>query len=311
MVKYSFDDKIDYYVDNLILSSGMLETHERINNVLNATIAIAVWFFTKNLICYGIAFVIYDILSIFIENAYISFFTKKKEERTLDEMEKIYQKALKDKEKYEEYFRKNCQHCGHYMGYCDVPPGKCKRFQTCYEMKKYCLVLSKIEYYGPVIETRKKEQAAQQEALEKQETLAKNVTSKNYEDKMQYFADLLVKVKFYEENGITILTPIHKSIDELVEQLEKKPDGLSFVPNRIYLYLDEIVSIMKKYMELEEERKKVYDEQISQIADILSKDIQSMIERIQNSDEADIDISIAVLMSELKNADKDGEDKNV
>lgn len=307
MFKRPVELRESYYVDNLIMSSGMVEVHKDINCFLNFALAIVTYLISHNLIVCTLAFVAYDIVSIFIESVVISLFTKDKDSLTLEEMEKVYEKSCKESEKLLKRLQEACPHCSSYISYCSIPPNRC-RSAKCSIARKFFLAEDRKNYYGPIIKAKKEEIAKQQKELEKQQTVSKNVKSQNYENKMQYFEDIKTKVSYYEEHGITILKPIQTAVAQLVDVLTKKPDGLSFVPSRTYLYLDELMSIMGKYMGLEEDRKDVYEQQILQIADILSKDINSMVDRIQNSEETDIDISIAVLMNELKTRDKEDED---
>ena len=125
--------------------------------------------------------------------------------------------------------------------------------------------------------------------------------AKDYSDKAQYFMVIKEKMAFFIKNhNFTFLKPIIDSTERLMNLLVKKPEGYDLVPSTIYLYMDELQKIMSKVAGMETLQMGAYMEDLMTVSNALSKIVDRTVSRIEQLDTNDVEISLSVLINELK-----------
>jgi uncharacterized protein YdeI (YjbR/CyaY-like superfamily) len=78
------------------------------------------------------------------------------------------------------------------------------------------------------------------------------------------------------------------------------------IPHNLYLHLDELLVVLNKYTELDNEQKKNYISDIKKVSEYLKRNIEQLSKRISALETEDIEISLSVLLKDLaKGDDKD------
>lgn len=139
---------------------------------------------------------------------------------------------------------------------------------------------------------------------ENKKVVENNQVSSDYNDKLQYFKDLKQKYGIYVKNQkFAYLQPVVVSLKKLIKLIEKKPIGLTFIPNTVYIYLDELQNVISTLNTLDAEKQNRYTEKIEKISKALSDNIEEINRRIDNYEVGDIEVSLDVLYSELVKED--------
>jgi hypothetical protein len=150
---------------------------------------------------------------------------------------------------------------------------------------------------------------AELQKVKEAEIQANNKQSRDYADKKDYFFALKDKlVYFIGKHDMEYLSSVLMSVNSLINTLEKRPLGYEMVPNTIYIYLDELQKILTQISNYDEERRSRYEPDVDRIAKALSKNIEQLNDRIERTETADVEVSIAVLLKDLTNGE---EEKNV
>lgn len=134
---------------------------------------------------------------------------------------------------------------------------------------------------------------------EKQKETPKNENKKdvrvtkleNYEKKIN---------KYIEEDGIADIECISDAIKKLFIAINHKPTGIKLISNNLFVYFNELEYILDKYITLNQENKLKYQKDIIEIAENLTTNIKKVCEDIEKIETNDIEVSIKILLQELK-----------
>lgn len=303
-------EAIDDVDDREYVISSMLSKDEElllnfVDILINVTIpAIIICFFKFNLLAFAIGFILTDIILNTIDwicfiripynktmNASLPYLQKR--------LEKINNKVAKIDMELESQRKKHCNGCSGYRG------------------NSFSYHCSDCEYVEDLLrEKRRWKDIQEQETkyinreLEKiNQEKAQNDTrsSKDYTDKKEFLINSKEKFKYYKtKHDMSIVTPIIKSLKELIKILEEKPIGYSMISTKTYLYIDETLNILEQLINMDEDLKERYLDKISQISNELARTVNELIERIERLEVEDIEVSMTVLLNELTKS----EDKN-
>lgn len=136
--------------------------------------------------------------------------------------------------------------------------------------------------------------------IKKQEIAENKRTSKDYSDKHDYFVALQEKLQYLiNEKQYNFLKSVLNNVSSLMNLLEQKPIGYEMISHKLYLHLDELLIVLEKFSDLDDDLKQEYIDDIEKISVYLSKNIESISDRISEMETESIEISIAVLLKEL------------
>ena len=287
-----------YAVIREIATPDTIKTFSIINNALNifipATVAVCsdwnLWVFTTSFIAFDIVSNIVDWCVFFVIPHWKTTHASLKTAQTrLD----IYEK------KRQKMFELITDQAG-CSGNCE----KCWR--------TYCNYFERggVQVYDRFIEDEKAYIESELKKLEVQKAeLELNKQSKDFTDKKEYLSSASLRLKVLIENeGMDFLQSVYQSIDDLRDTLEKKPVGYTLISDMLYIYTDELLKIVAKLKNLDEEQVNKYMPDIQKIAKYLSRHVGEIEDRIIKLETDDIEVGIAVLLKEL--SDKK-EDRNV
>ena len=273
----------------------------RITNIcLNAICALFVWCIWKfNITMWAISFILFDIALIFLEqllfitvpyifskNSPLPFatwrlhFLKKKANRMLRTEERLRKRKCKDCR----YIHKeeNCIRCD------SIANVRNKRLNLLERVEKESMALEK---------------TLEQKICES--TTVNRKTSSDYDDKITYLSDIERKLKYYCSNsGGEYLMPIIKVLEDLMLILNEKPSCISLIPSSTYVYLDEVIAIHNRVIQLDAQRAKQYNSDMNIVVSKLSNNINNLVQRIERMETEDINVSIAVLLQELNDGEE-------
>lgn len=271
---------------------SVLKKHERINILVNFIVAFFVcWVFDRNILFVGISFIVFDMVLGFIDNIIFNIIPKRHDNMSLEERQKYVEKLDKKcetlKNGLKEFYKRNCSNCSEF--YDD----NCVSYHPCVEVMDF-------KFWKNRYKEEKKKLDVQLKSAMEEKVVNENKQSKDYSDKLEYFKDMKTLLSvFISKKDMVFLLPIKKSISGLLKVLDKKPIGYTMIPNTLYIYLDELSSILNKLVTIDSEKKDVYLKQIEKIAEELSASIESLNKRIQNFEEEDIEVGLNVLLQEL------------
>ena len=106
---------------------------------------------------------------------------------------------------------------------------------------------------------------------------------------------------FVNNENINSLVCIGDAINELLDTIKQKPIGIRLISNNLFVYFDELKYILEKYITLNDENKEKYNLTIAEIAERLTSNIKEICNSIEKLETDDIEVSMNVLLSELKN----------
>ena len=289
-----------------VYSPKTVEKHKKINKYLNIVFCLFVLFLCNfkvfenwNIVKIGVAFIIFDIVLTFVDNYLVNakpykqnakFEDITKYQKYVAEVEKKVAELKVQKDKFE---KENCAKCSYRNFYYSRNAYGCEKSLAyqCDIFKEYDWYLKELEYHKKILNEKL-------EQIKTEQVLGNEKVSSDYQDKMAYFKDMKIKFEHLGEifEG---LNPISKSLNKLINLLETKPIGLTFVPNTVYIYLDELQTISAKLEGLDKEQQDRYMDKFSKIAEALALNIDDISRRIDNYETEDIEVSLNVLFSEL------------
>lgn len=297
--KLTVDDR--KMIAKRVAPSKTLDRCKTINALINSIVCIAVlYFFNCSLIALAIAFVLTDaVLVSFDQLIFVAIPYRKtmrlKLPKAQARLEEVKAKRDELNKEIDEFAKNKCGSWRCDGSYCS----DCR----CTDMKRERDLLDLF------IETEQRYVEKEFEKIKEVEIKEDKKQSKDYSDKKEYFLALREKLEYFvNKQNMTFLNPVLDSVILLIETLEKKPIGYSIVSNILYVYLDELQSILTKLVDLEEAQKNVYIKDIAKISAALSQNINNLIDRIVSLETEDIEVGIAVLLKELTES---GGDENV
>ena len=277
-----------------ISTPSNLKKAERINWAINVIVPIITFLiFDLNIIAFGISFIITDLVLCFADQMlYVTIPYKRNQNMSLDEVQKRLDKLKEKKEKLsnelDEFRAKECKGCRYYY------------YNSCTECRSVKIAVNELRTLSAFIEQEEEFLKKEFEKIKEKEVEGNNKKSKDYSDKKQYLIDIRDKLKYYKtKKDMEFLAPVLKSVKTLISTLDKKPMGYSLISNTLYIYLDELQSILEKIGTLEEVKKNKYISDIEKISIALSENIDSLINRITKLETEDLEVSITVLLNEL------------
>ena len=301
----SEEEKKNFITNNL--SCSEIKKHNKYNDMLNviapiiALIILDFDIFTSyKIVWLAIIYIAFDILMIMLDNFLFNIYPYKQSIKLQDitrRQEYVQQLQIKFEKIQKEFLafrQRECSNCYNYLS----------RSKRCDSQNK-CSIWKDYEFYQKKLDKEKKILEAEFEKIEQSSIETNNKISNEYNDKLEYFKDLEKKYSFYANSKeLHVLLPVVKSLKELLEILNKKPNVIVLIPSNIYLYLDELQKVIIKLDLLNEEQKSRYYTMISEITKALAKNIEALNERIDKSETEDIEISLNVLYSELVNKEE-------
>lgn len=123
---------------------------------------------------------------------------------------------------------------------------------------------------------------------------------KEYEEKRMFFEEFKERLELHiSANNLTCLQVVLNSLVELMSTLDKRPEGYELVPTMFYIYIDELQKIVAKICKREQEQIDAHMQDLTNVANALSQNMNRMVKRIQDSDASEIDVGLSVLLKEL------------
>ena len=287
-------------------------SYKRINafNLFINIILPLVLFFVlkKNLFFLGISFVIFDFICIFIDNLflnrlpysqYINDTLEKKQKR----LENLNRSIFNLSNKRINYFKKHCSSC-RYASY----PIEDKECIGCGKDKPF---IDKIYYLIKYRDDLNNEVNEELEKIKKESIEKDTRKSADYSDRIDFLQSALERISYFDEKyKIVSLKEITKSLKDLDCTLKKRPYGLQILRGTTITYVDELLNILEKWEQLDDNLREGYISDIEKISKHLGENINALTNRINKMDVQDIDVSIKVLLDELettKNQEGDGD----
>lgn len=280
--------------------------HQKINNILNILFCIFVLFLCDfeifqnwNIVKIGIAFVVFDFILGFIDNYIVNVKPYRNNAKLSDVskrqnyVNKLEEKVEKLKEESNKYRKDICAKCS-YRYWSD----RNNKYTCDKSIEHQCDIFREFDWYKKELEYHKRILEKELKTIETEAVLKNEKVSSDYKDKLVYFKDMKVK---FEHLAKTFkgLSAVVKSLNNLIVLLEKKPIGLTFVPNTVYIFLDELQTISSKLETLDKTQQDRYIEKFGKVAEALSENIEDINRRIDNYETEDIEIGLNVLFSEL------------
>ncbi len=123
---------------------------------------------------------------------------------------------------------------------------------------------------------------------------------KEYEEKRMFFEEFKERLELHiSKNNLTCLQVVLDSLDNLMSTLDKRPEGYELVPTMFYIYIDELQKIVAKICRREQEQIDTHMQDLTNVANALSQNMNRMVNRIQDSEASEIDVGLSVLLKEL------------
>ncbi|MBQ8626908.1 MAG: hypothetical protein IJ419_12165 [Agathobacter sp.] len=169
--------------------------------------------------------------------------------------------------------------------------------------RTHCSAMEKagLDIYDRFINDEKTYIAAEIKQLEIEKAESEvDKQSKDFTDKKEYLASASLRIKVLIENeNMDFLKPTYQAIEDLRETLNKKPMGYTMISDMLYIYTDELLKIVAKLKDLDEEQINKYMPDIQKISKYLSQHVNDIEDRIIKLETDDIEVGIAVLLKEL------------
>lgn len=304
--KYDMDELVE--VAKAVSTNRTLTHIKWINaglNVISTLITLAIFGF--NLIALSISFVIADILLLCI-NHFVFIVLPQRLAKTADidivkkRITRASNEIAKTKDRIRRFKSSNCH---------DYPClGQMPHCYKCYKPLKQDI--DKLQRFVQIetawIENetvRLAKQVEQQKQVKAQEV---NPKTKDHTNKKDHLLNATNNLKIYRDNyHVKFTDNVIKSLDALITTLDKKQIGYELVSGSMYAYLDELVNILGKWIDLDTDQKARYEKDIVKITKSLNENINNLIEKIDRIQTEGIEVGIAVLLKELVGQDG-GED---
>lgn len=123
--------------------------------------------------------------------------------------------------------------------------------------------------------------------------------SKDYEDKQKYIKDVCKRFDILSSD-FACAGSLSMSLKKLSEVLETKPAALQQIPYKVYMYLDELQKVANQILGLDSDNRDYYVAKMEDVAKLLDSQINDCIEAVNNFEAKDIEVTLNVLLSELK-----------
>lgn len=291
-----------------ILSPTLYNFHKKANTFINIGLCLIVlWildfqiFKGWNFAIIAGAFILFDMMITVIDNYFFHikpYYQKKrlddinKLQNYVSDLEKKYRKS---KDKANDYLKNHCKGCD-YRNWNDY-----RNIYYCGHSEQYkCSILKNADYWESRYKKYKAILDKRLEEIEEKQVIENTKVSSEYQNKIDYFKDLNKKYSHYMKNEkYSDLKVVVKSLEKLIALLEKKPIGLSFIPNTTYIYLDELQEVFNTLEGLDEEKQKRYSTMVNKISVALSENIEKINRRIDEYEVGDLEVSLNVLYQEL------------
>ena len=278
--------------ENLLKKYALNDTitfHNTVNNIINFIIpAILFVVFKFSILKLVLAFIITDIILIFFNYIILHFIPYLKTKNlSINGVEKRIDKMVAQKEKlYEQLTYVSWNSDAHYILEKDID----KLINFIKIEKKYLKTENKKQKEKQITDDKRKE--------------------KDFENKVDYFKNYITRTEFYiADKDMSFLVPVKESLEKLINILEKRPIGLTMIPQTLYIYLSELNIIIEKVNNLGANHISIYSKDIENVSNGLHDNILDIVKKIEQYDTDDIEVGIAVLLQEL-NADKKEEENN-
>jgi hypothetical protein len=282
-----------------VATPGTIRLAQTINTQINIWVPVIVFWFTNfNLMALAAAFIATDIVLCAYDHlrfVVIPHFQTMRMDLSdaQKRLERVKNQKLELDKEIERFEEENCSYaCRGRCEYCTL--------RTLKDDRKFLteFIHSESEYIDQELQK-----------VKEAEIQANNKQSRDYADKRDYFNAMRDKLTYFiGKHDMEFLAPVLMSVNSLLETLEKRPLGYEMVPNTIYIYLDELQKILTQISNYDEERRSRYEPDVDRIAKALSKNIEQLNDRIERTETADVEVSIAVLLKDLTNGE---EEKNV
>lgn len=116
------------------------------------------------------------------------------------------------------------------------------------------------------------------------------------EEQLQNYIKILTGLDDLNIKRVKTLT---EEISSLINVLNKRPEVTKYVPETIYIYLNELSNLLGKYSNLKEDIQKGYKLKIQAIVDELIRIISELSKKLSDMDLEDFDVSLDVLYRDL------------
>ncbi len=265
-----------------------------LNIFVPATIAVCTeW----NLWIFVISFIIFDLIMCTID--WLIFFAIPHWKTTKVTLEEAQQRVALYEEKRDKLLKKMMENA-----HCD---GECHK---CWRTRCNHFEQSGLRIYNTFIKEEKKYIDEELKKIEVKKAESEvNKQSKDFADKKEYLQSASLRIKVLIENDkMDFLKPTYDAVEDLRTTLDKKPIGYTMVSDMLYIYMDELLKIVARLGELEEEQVNKYMPDVQKISQYLSRHVNEIEDRIIKLETDDIEVGIAVLLKEL--SDDKGEKKN-
>lgn len=270
--KYILDEKAtNYYIGK---NPFMLYKHYKMSVLLNIVTAIVLLFIVRlNFYKYTLCFIIFDVLLCGLD---LLLFSKDKVHK-YDDVVKQRNFVKKLEKEYDKDYDRTINNV----------EGDSYETQIAFEKFYARIVFEKMH-----LDTLLKH-------AEEIEVKTSAKTSKDYEDKLEYFNDMYTVIRVLSKD-FNFIEPLYVAVGKLVEILKKKPEGVTQISKSVYIYLDELKRVSYQILDLAVVDREQYIEQFKKISNLLTEKIEAYIEHISRMESTNIEVSLSVLLSELQ-----------
>ena len=145
------------------------------------------------------------------------------------------------------------------------------------------------------LETMLAELKKQEKKNQKQEDKEKYRTDVK-EGQLQSYISVLSNLK---DLNIKRVNTLIENISSLLDVLNTRPEVTKYVPETLYIYLNELSQILEKYSGFDNNLQKEYKPKIQSIVDELNRIISELSKKLLDIDLEDFDVSLDVLYRDL------------
>lgn len=279
---------------------GTIRRAQKINNLINIWIPVIICCFTDfNLFILCGAFIATDILLctydhlrfVVVPHFITMNMSLSDAQKRLDRLKNQEEEVNKDIQTY-----KATHYCGHI---CEKDCRYCELTYMQDDQKKLAKMILQEQQYV----------TGELQKIKEAEIKVDQRQSYDYTDKKEYLTKMQVKLGYFiGSHNMKFLDPVYKSVTDLINILEKKSFGYEMISNITYIHLDELQKILGQIADYDEERRAKYEPDVQRIAKALGNNIANVHDRIEQTETADVEVSIAVLLRDLID---EGEEKNV
>lgn len=271
-------------------------------NVICAILGYIFLFSNGHYFLFALSFVLVDFLLTLLDSFVVVFlpilsdklFNKMSLSKRKKYITKL-EKQLQEQEKARDNYCKNCSGAGYNSNCrysCEVQSG-----------------LEVIKELRNKIQEQTKQVQSMEKQLEEEEKNASNKILDVHKEKLEYFKQTKQTLKtFSNKYTIESLVEVVGGLGRLIKALQKKPIGFDLISSKVYIYLNELLTIVTKIETLDEDKKDYYITQLEKLSNSLVTYINSWVERVDKFETQDLDISIDVLIQELNRENNEREE---